>query len=297
MLMLKGLTKTYANGIRAMQDISLDIDRGIFGLLGPNGAGKSTLMRTLATLQEPDAGSVELNGVDLLQAPHTARRMLGYLPQDFGVYPQVSAQELLEQLAIFKGFVKRQQRREMVAEQLHLVNLYEQRQQKLGTFSGGMRQRFGIAQALLGSPQLIIVDEPTAGLDPAERIRFQNLLADIGQDRVLLLSTHIVEDVAELCPQMAILNRGQLVCVGSPASLIGQLHGKVWSKNLAPGETPHQPPGTTLITSRIAQGTRSLRVFSETPPQGRFTAVVPDLHDVYFTALQQQSTRTTEVPS
>ena len=292
MLIIKGLTKTYANGIRAMQDISLDVDRGIFGLLGPNGAGKSTLMRTLATLQEPDAGSVKLDGVNLLQEPQTARRMLGYLPQDFGVYPQVSAQELLEQLAIFKGFVQRRQRRDMVAEQLRLVNLYEQRKQKLGTFSGGMRQRFGIAQALLGSPQLIIVDEPTAGLDPAERIRFHNLLADIGQDRILLLSTHIVEDVAELCPQMAILNRGQLVCAGRPASLIDQLHGKVWSKDLAPGESLHEPPCATLIASRISQGVRCARVFSDTPPPGGFVSAIPDLHDVYFTALQHQSLAT-----
>jgi ABC-2 type transport system ATP-binding protein len=255
--------------------------------LGPNGAGKSTLLRTLATLQEPDTGGVELDGVDLLDAPHTARQMLGYLPQDFGVYPQVSAQELLEQLAIFKGFVKRRQRREMVAEQLRLVNLYEQRKQKLGTFSGGMRQRFGIAQALLGSPPLIIVDEPTAGLDPAERIRFQNLLADIGQDRILMLSTHIVEDIAELCPQMAILSHGQIVCSGSPAALLERLHGKVWSKLLAPGESVDPSPDWTLITSRISQGARCLRVFSDAPPQPPFTAVTPDLHDVYFTALQQ----------
>ena len=296
MLTIKGLTKTYNNGIQAMRDISLDIGHGIFGLLGPNGAGKSTLMRTLATLQEPDRGDIELNGMDMRRDPHKARQRLGYLPQDFGVYPHVSARELLEQLAIFKGFVQRRQRRDIVDAQLRLVNLYEQRKQKLGTFSGGMRQRFGIAQALLGSPQLIIVDEPTAGLDPAERIRFHNLLADIGRDRILLLSTHIVEDIAELCAQMAILHRGQLVCCGSPTALIEQLHGKVWSTNLDPGEMLHEPPGATLITSRMSQGARCVRVFSHTPPPGPFTAATPDLHDVYFLALKQPApTLATEV--
>lgn len=230
MLEIKGLSKTYFNGIKAIDNISLRIDCGIFGLLGANGAGKSSLMRTLATLQDADSGEITLDNVNVLRNPQQARTMLGYLPQDFGVYPQISAEDLLNQLAVFKGFTNTKQRREIVAYQLELVNLYAQRKQKLGTFSGGMRQRFGIAQALLGSPKLIIVDEPTAGLDPTERIRFQNLLAEISRDRVLLLSTHIVEDVADLCPQIAIMKQGQIVNSGSPRSLVEQLQGKVWQR-------------------------------------------------------------------
>ncbi|MGB3534594.1 MAG: ABC transporter ATP-binding protein [Microcoleaceae cyanobacterium] len=292
MLIIRGLSKTYGNGIKALQDISLSISPGIFGLLGPNGAGKSSLMRTLATLQDADSGVIELDGIDLLNQPQIARQQLGYLPQDFGVYPNVSAEELLNQLAVFKGFINPKQRQEMVAKQLQLVNLYTQRQQKLGTFSGGMRQRFGIAQALLGSPKLIIVDEPTAGLDPTERIRFQNLLAEISQDRVLLLSTHIVEDVAELCPQMAILNQGKIVRSGSPTVLTKALQGKIWTKIIDNFEDDNQLDGQSndykLITSRMLRGSRCIRVLSDVQPDADFQIAEPDLNDVYFTALLDQ---------
>jgi ABC-type multidrug transport system ATPase subunit len=293
MLIIRGLSKTYNNGIQALQNVSLEIEPGIFGLLGPNGAGKSSLMRTLATLQDADAGTVELDGVDLLSSPQTARKLLGYLPQDFGVYPHVSAEELLNQLAVFKGFINPKERREIVAQQLQLVNLYSQRQQKLGTFSGGMRQRFGIAQALLGSPKLIIVDEPTAGLDPAERIRFQNLLAEISENRVLLLSTHIVEDVAELCPQMAILNKGKIVRSGSPKVLTNALQGKVWTKVVDNFEVSNssdsQSKNWRLITSRMSRGARCIRVLSDSQPDADFHMAEPDLNDVYFTALLDES--------
>lgn len=283
MLTITGLNKTYANGIRAIADVSLEIDCGIFGLLGANGAGKSSLMRTLATLQDADSGKIELDGLDLLKNPSQARTMLGYLPQDFGVYPQVSAEDLLNQLAVFKGFTHAKQRRKIVAHQLQLVNLYEQRKQKLGTFSGGMRQRFGIAQALLGSPKLIIVDEPTAGLDPTERIRFQNLLAEISRDRVLLLSTHIVEDVADLCPQIAIMKHGQIINSGSPQSLVAELRGKVWQRIIDPES--ELPADLTIITSRMRQGARWLRVLSNYAPDSNFNLTEPDLNDVYFTAM------------
>ncbi|MEL6354965.1 MAG: ABC transporter ATP-binding protein [Cyanobacteria bacterium J06627_28] len=287
MLSIQNLSKTYANGIHALQNVSLEIGTGIFGLLGPNGAGKSSLMRTLATLQDADSGSIMLGGIDILKSPLLARQRLGYLPQDFGVYPNVSAEELLNQLAVFKGFTKGRQRRDMVAHQLQLVNLYEQRKQKLGTFSGGMRQRFGIAQALLGSPQLVIVDEPTAGLDPTERIRFQNILADISQDRVLLLSTHIVEDVAELCPNMAILQAGKIVRQGSPLSLIAALQGQIWAKRI--GNTTELNPDWSVITARMMRGDRTVRVWSPARPAPGFEAVEPDLNDVYFTALMGKS--------
>ena len=283
MLSIRNLNKTYANGIQALNDISLEIDKGSFGLLCPNGAGKSSLMRTLATLQDADSGSISLNGIDILKEPQLARRQLGYLPQDFGIYPNVSAAELLNQLAVFKGFTHSRQRRDMVAHQLHLVNLYEQRHQKLETFSGGMRQRFGIAQALLGSPELVIVDEPTAGLDPTERIRFQNLLAELSQDRALLLSTHIVEDVAELCSQMAVLQNGQIVCQVSPWELVNALQGQVWPKWV--NSLADIDPGWHLIISRMVRGQRSVRIWSETYPGEGFEKVIPDLNDVYFTAL------------
>ena len=285
MLTIRNLNKTYTNGIQALADVSLEIDKGIFGLLGPNGAGKSSLMRTLATLQDADSGSITLNAISLLKNPKLARCQLGYLPQDFGVYPNVSAEELLSQLAVFKGFTNAAQRRELVGHQLHLVNLYQQRRQLLGTFSGGMRQRFGIAQALLGDPKLVIVDEPTAGLDPTERIRFQNLLAEIAQERVLLLSTHIVEDVAELCNQMAILQRGQIVRQGSPFELIESLQGQIWTKWVnSPAEIN---PDWQVIISRVVRGQRSVRIWSETYLGQEFQIVEPDLNDVYFTALMK----------
>ncbi|MEL7359696.1 MAG: ABC transporter ATP-binding protein [Cyanobacteria bacterium J06648_10] len=291
MLSIQNLNKTYANGIQALQGISLEIGTGIFGLLGPNGAGKSSLMRTLATLQEADSGEIVLDGVDILKDPLQARQRLGYLPQDFGVYPNVSAEELLNQFAVFKGFTHAKQRREVVGNQLALVNLYEQRKQKLGTFSGGMRQRFGIAQALLGSPQLLIVDEPTAGLDPTERVRFQNILAEISQDRVLLLSTHIVEDVAELCPNVAIMQTGKIVRQGSPRSLVEALQGQVWAKPVSSKEEIN--PEWSVITARMMQGKRVVRVWAKTPPDEGFQPAAPDLNDVYFTALMTESVAVT----
>ncbi|MEL6460596.1 MAG: ABC transporter ATP-binding protein [Cyanobacteria bacterium J06621_15] len=287
MLAIQKLSKTYANGIQALRDISLEIDCGIFGLLGPNGAGKSSLMRTLATLQDADSGSIMLDGLDVLKNPQTARSLLGYLPQDFGVYPTVSAEDLLNQLAVFKGFINRRERKEVVERQLELVNLYEKRKQKLGTFSGGMRQRFGIAQALLGSPKLVIVDEPTAGLDPAERIRFQNLLSEISQDRVLLLSTHIVEDVAELCPNMAIMNRGEIIRSGSPQALVNALSGRIWTKVIQSNQDKSNSEWM-VITSRMSRGERWVRVLSDSQPDSDFHPVEPDLNDVYFTALLEK---------
>lgn len=286
MLSIQNLSKTYTNGIQALRNISLEMDVGIFGLLGPNGAGKSSLMRTLATLQDADAGAIALDNIDVLNDPLSARRCLGYLPQDFGVYPNVSAEDLLNQLAVFKGFTRSKQRKELVARQLALVNLYEQRSQKLGTFSGGMRQRFGIAQALLGSPRLVIVDEPTAGLDPTERVRFQNILAEISQDRVLLLSTHIVEDVAELCPNMAIMRKGEIVQQGSPRGLTAVLQGRVWTKCM--DSKDQADPNWQLITARMLRGQRYVRVWSETRPGNGFEKAEADLNDVYFTALMDK---------
>jgi ABC-type multidrug transport system ATPase subunit len=286
MLKITHLSKTYNNKIQALDNISLEINNGIFGLLGPNGAGKSTLMRTLATLQNADSGTIELDGINLLKNPQLARQKLGYLPQDFGVYPNVSAEELLNQLAVFKGFSNNKKRKVAVEYQLQLVNLYEQRKQKLGTFSGGMRQRFGIAQALLGNPKLVIVDEPTAGLDPAERIRFQNLLAEISQDRVLLLSTHIVEDVAGLCPNMAIMNKGRIISNGSPHSLIETLKGKIWTKVSKNYDKLREDElNYTVITSRMLQGNLYIRAKSDSIPDSSFQPAEPDLNDVYFTAL------------
>ena len=289
MLTIRQLSKTYGNGIQALCDITLDIDYGIFGLLGPNGAGKSSLMRTLATLQEADTGSVTFDGVDLLHHPDIIRRQLGYLPQDFGVYPNVTALDLLDQLAVFKGITSRKQRQQEVQHQLNTVNLYDQRHQKLGTFSGGMLRRFGIAQALLGSPKLVIVDEPTAGLDPAERIRFQNLLADLSGDRVLILSTHIVEDIAALCPQMAILNQGRIIRWGSPKVLLDSLNGRVWTRKISATEAFIPDPYWTVITSRMAQGDRHLRILSDDCPGEEFAIAVPDMSDVYFTALMEKA--------
>ena len=232
MLVIESLSKTYANQVRALSDVSLTIPKGMYGLLGPNGAGKSTLMRTIATLQDPDQGSITLDGLDVLANKQEARRQLGYLPQEFGVYPKESAEAMLDHFAVLKGVVDRRARREVVDALLRQVNLWEVRKQKLGGFSGGMRQRFGIAQALIGSPKLIIVDEPTAGLDPEERNRFLNLLAEIGEQVVVILSTHIVEDVTDLCPRMAIISKGQVLLHGEPLEAIRSLDGRVWRKTV-----------------------------------------------------------------
>ncbi len=294
MLVIQNLTKTYANGVRALDGVSLDIPRGMFGLLGPNGAGKSSLMRTLATLQEADSGTATFddgNGgtIDVLRDKDAVRRQLGYLPQDFGVYPKVSALDLLEHFAVLKGLADRKQRRETVDGLLRQVNLWDVRKRKLGGFSGGMRQRFGIAQALLGNPRLVIVDEPTAGLDPEERNRFLNLLAEIGENVAVILSTHIVEDVTDLCPNMAIMNKGKVLLAGRPADAIAELEGKVWRKRVAKEALPEYEKHFRLLSTRLVAGVPVIHVFSVDSPEDGFEQVAPDLEDVYFQRLRQHA--------
>jgi len=292
MLTIRELTKTYANGVRALDGVTLDIPKGMFGLLGPNGAGKSSLMRTLATLQSADHGSATLDGsdgpIDMLREQDAVRRQLGYLPQDFGVYPKVSALDLLEHFAVLKGLTDRGQRREVVDGLLAQVNLWDARKRKLGTFSGGMRQRFGIAQALLGNPRLVIVDEPTAGLDPEERNRFLNLLAAIGEDVVVILSTHIVEDVTDLCPTMAIMNRGQVLLTGRPADAIEALSQQVWRKQVSKEALPGYEAAYTVLSTRLVAGQPVIHVHSATRPEDGFEQIAPDLEDVYFQRLRLQ---------
>ncbi|MGQ4583843.1 ATP-binding cassette domain-containing protein [Lysobacter sp. F60174L2] len=294
MLRIRELGKTYANGVHALNDVSLDIPRGMFGLLGPNGAGKSSLMRTLATLQEADHGSVTLEGadgspIDVLRDKDAVRRQLGYLPQDFGVYPKVSAEDLLEHFAVLKGLTVRRQRREVVDGLLQQVNLWDARKRKLGTFSGGMRQRFGIAQALLGNPRLVIVDEPTAGLDPEERNRFLNLLAEIGENVAVILSTHIVEDVTDLCPTMAIMNKGQVLLTGRPNDAIAALANQVWRKQVAKAALGDYESRHTVLSTRLVAGNPVIHVFAPERPEEGFEQVAPDLEDVYFQRLRQQA--------
>jgi len=293
MLAIRDLTKTYANGVRALDGVTLDIPRGMFGLLGPNGAGKSSLMRTLATLQSADAGSATLDGsdgaIDVLRDKDAVRRQLGYLPQDFGVYPKVSALDLLEHFAVLKGLTDRKQRREVVDGLLAQVNLWDARKRKLGTFSGGMRQRFGIAQALLGNPRLVIVDEPTAGLDPEERNRFLNLLAAIGEDVVVILSTHIVEDVTDLCPTMAIMNRGQVLLTGRPSDAIEALSQQVWRKQVTKETLSGYEAAHTVLSTRLVAGQPVIHVHSAERPEDGFVQIDPDLEDVYFQRLRLQA--------
>ena len=278
MLILRELSKTYANGVHALNRVSLDIPRGMFGLLGPNGAGKSSLMRTLATLQEPDTGSATLDDgaggtIDVLRDKDAVRRRLGYLPQDFGVYPKVSAEDLLEHFAVLKGLTQRAVRREVVDALLKQVNLWDARKRRLGTFSGGMRQRFGIAQALIGDPRLIIVDEPTAGLDPEERNRFLNLLAEIGENVVVILSTHIVEDVSDLCPAMAIICDGRIVKEGAPAELVSQLSGRIWMKTIDKAELEDHRAKYQVISTRLFAGRTVIHVIADKDPGDGFSRV------------------------
>ena len=290
MLTIRELSKTYANGVRALRNVSLDIPNGMFGLLGPNGAGKSTLMRTIATLQDPDQGSITLDGMDLLADKHATRRLLGYLPQEFGVYPKVSAEAMLDHFAILKGVTVKGERRELVETLLRQVNLWDVRRRKLGTYSGGMRQRFGIAQALIGDPRLVIVDEPTAGLDPEERNRFLNLLAEIGERVVVILSTHIVEDVTDLCQRMAIIGQGQLLLTGDPLEAIRSLDGRVWRRSIDKSELDGYRARMNILSTRLAAGRTLLHVLSDTRPGEGFEAVAPDLEDVYFGHLRDQAT-------
>ncbi len=288
MLAISGLSKTYSNGIRALDSVTLNISRGLFGLLGPNGAGKSTLMRTIAALQEPDRGSIRLDDLDVLAQPQELRRRLGYLPQDFGVYPGISASALLDHIAVLKGITRRSERREQVDSLLELTNLYDVRKSAVSTFSGGMKQRFGIAQALLGSPSLIIVDEPTAGLDPEERNRFHNLLSEIGEDAVVLLSTHIVDDVSDLCPRMAVLAGGRVILEGEPARLIDQLEGRLWRKTVPKAAVERYRQSFEVISTHLFAGQTQVHVLGEERPEEGFEIVEPDLEDVYFSVLAEK---------
>ena len=284
MLEITDLSHTYANGTVALQDVSLSIPRGMYGLLGPNGAGKSTLMRTVATLQQPTAGSIRFGEIDVLAEPERLRRTLGYLPQDFGVYPRVSAYAMLDQLAVLKGITGSSQRKAVVETLLQQTNLWNVRNKSIAGFSGGMRQRFGIAQALIGNPELIIVDEPTAGLDPEERNRFLNLLAEIGDNVVVILSTHIVDDVADLCPRMAVLANGKVQLEGKPADLIAATRGKIWKKVIGRDDLEDYQSRYDVISTRLFAGNSVIHVLADEQPQG-FEPVEGGLEDVYFSTL------------
>jgi ABC-type multidrug transport system ATPase subunit len=285
MLAIEGLTHVYPNGTRALDGVDLTIGKGMFGLLGPNGAGKSTLMRAVATLQTPTSGSIRFGDIDVIAAPEKLRRTLGYLPQDFGVYPRVSAVDLLDHLAVLKGIAGRGERRETVETLLQQVNLWEVRKKWVSGYSGGMRQRFGIAQALIGRPELIIVDEPTAGLDPEERNRFLNLLAEIGEQVVVILSTHIVDDVADLCPRMAVLSRGRILTEGAPAALREGLNARVWRQVIERGELQAERARHQVISTRLAGGRTVIHVLADTAPDPGFTPVAGGLEAVYFSTL------------
>ncbi|HTA22615.1 MAG TPA: ABC transporter ATP-binding protein [Terriglobales bacterium] len=285
-LRIEKLSKRYPNGVQALQDVSLNIPLGMFGLLGPNGAGKSTLMRTLATLQEADGGSVSLDGIDVLKQKDQVRRVLGYLPQEFGLYPKVSAEVLLSHFAALKGIANGKERREVVRALLQQTNLYEHRRKPLGSFSGGMKQRFGIAQALLGNPRLIIVDEPTAGLDPEERIRFHNLLSAIGENIIVILSTHIVSDVSDLCGRMAIIHQGRVLVTGEPTALVNRLQGRVWKKSISASELDAHKSQYRVVLVRLFAGRTLIHVLNEQQPGAGFEPVVPDLEDLYFATIR-----------
>jgi ABC-2 type transport system ATP-binding protein len=286
MLQITDLSKTYPNGVQALRGVTLTIERGLFGLLGPNGAGKSTLMRTLATLQEPDTGQILFDGLDVVRNPEAHRRHLGYLPQDFGVYPGVSAFDLLEHLAVLKGIADRRARREQVEALLEQTNLWNSRKKAVSGFSGGMRQRFGIAQALLGAPRLIIVDEPTAGLDPEERNRFHNLLSEVSENIVVILSTHIVEDVRQLCPRMAILAGGRVLRSGAPRQLMAELEGRVWRKTVEKADVERYRTALNVISTQLYEGRTLVHVLSDARPEEGFEPVEPTLEDVYFSILR-----------
>lgn len=285
MLSIKNLTHIYSNGVRALDGVDLEVEKGMFGLLGPNGAGKSTLMRSIATLQTPTSGAITFDGLDVIAEPEKLRRTLGYLPQDFGVYPRVSAYDMLNHMAVLKGIASAADRKATVESLLVQVNLWEVRKKAVAGYSGGMRQRFGIAQALIGRPQLIIVDEPTAGLDPEERNRFLNLLAEIGENVVVILSTHIVEDVSELCPRMAVLAGGKILRQGAPHDLIDELKGKVWRRTIAKADLERIREDHLVISSRLAAGQTVIHVLSDTSPGPEFAAIEGGLEDVYFSTL------------
>jgi len=284
-LNITNLSKTYSNGVQALKDVNLNIPVGMFGLLGPNGAGKSTLMRTIATLQEPDTGSILLGDLDVLTQKQEVRKILGYLPQEFGVYPKVPAITLLDHLAVLKGISNRKERKELVNALLNKTNLWNDRKKNLGGYSGGMKQRFGIAQALLAQPKLIIVDEPTAGLDPAERNRFLNLLSELGENTVVILSTHIVEDVKELCTNMAVINKGEVLLTGNPTDALQDIKGKIWRKQIKKEEIDQYKKSHNVISETRSAGKPIVHVYSESLPGEGFESVEPDLEDVYFSQI------------
>ena len=288
-LQINNLTKTYPNGVKALNGINLEITNGMFGLLGPNGAGKSSLMRTLATLQEADSGTATLDGIDILNQPEELRKVLGYLPQEFGVYPGITAEQLLDHMAILKGIINPKERKQLVEYLLDKVNLYEKRKKNVKSFSGGMKQRVGIAQALIGNPKLIIVDEPTAGLDPGERNRFYNLLSEVGKQVIVILSTHIVDDVRELCTKMAIMNAGQIVYQGTPQNAIDELSGRVFRRIVAREELETYANNYSIISNKMVGGQPLIHVFSETNPENGFELVNPNLEDVFFSRINKSN--------
>ncbi|MFT7412047.1 MAG: ABC-2 type transport system ATP-binding protein [Paraglaciecola sp.] len=295
MLKIKKISKTYDNGVKALNNVNIDIPKGLFGLLGPNGAGKSSLMRTIATLQQPDTGSIQFDQTNVLTQPNELRQRLGYLPQDFGVYPRVSAVDLLDHLAILKGIANKAERKEAVDGLLAHTNLFQHRKKAVSGFSGGMRQRFGIAQALLGDPDLLIVDEPTAGLDPEERNRFHNLLVTLGEEKVIILSTHIVDDVSELCPNMAVLGNGQILLQGNPLDITADLNGQIWRKTVSIDEAAELESTLPVISKRLFAGRTVLHVLAPDAPEG-FESTPATLEDVYFSTLHnsRQTSHTTQ---
>jgi ABC-type multidrug transport system ATPase subunit len=284
-LTIQNISKTYPNGVEALKNVSLKIGNGMFGLLGPNGAGKSTLMRTIAALQDSDKGTITVGDIDVSKDKQSLREILGYLPQEFGVYPKISANDLLDHMAVMKGITDTKQRKEVVESLLHQTNLWEAKDQKLGTYSGGMKQRFGIAQALIGDPKLIIVDEPTAGLDPMERNRFHNLLSEIGENVIVILSTHIVDDVSDLCNNMAIILNGEVHLVGEPIQLIKKLDQKVWKGLIQKSDLVEIEKDNDVISSRLYMGKVQVRIFSESPMQNGFESVNPEIEDLYFATI------------
>lgn len=286
-LIIANLNKTYSNGVQALQNINLEIEKGMFGLLGPNGAGKSSLMRTIATLQNPDSGSITLNGIDAINDKMAIRKVLGYLPQEFGFYPKVSAWDLLHHFAVLKGISNKSERNELVEGLLLMTNLYEARKRNVSDYSGGMRQRFGIAQALIGNPQLIIVDEPTAGLDPMERNRFHNILSEISEETIIILSTHIVEDVKNLCRQMVIINNGRILYSGTPKEARERIQGKIWEKAIHKEDLSEYRSKLNVISQHNSEGKMIIRVHAETAPDETFTATDAGLEDLYFSTIIQ----------
>lgn len=291
-LVINGLSKTYGNGVKALDNVSLTIPTGMFGLLGPNGAGKSTLMRILATLQEADAGSAMLGELDVLKDKEAVRKVLGYLPQEFGVYPRISAYQMLDHIALLKGVTKGGERKELVDALLQKVNLWEHRKRRIAGFSGGMKQRFGIAQSLIGEPKLIIVDEPTAGLDPGERNRFYNLLTEIGENVVVILSTHIVQDVQELCSKMAIINKGKLLFAGAPSDALNSINDKVWERTIEKAELEKYSSTHQVISNKLVAGRPVIHVLSDQSPEDGFARTAPTLEDVFFTHISSDTVAT-----